>query len=183
MNMGSMNSSGGYLMGQASGTSMNPQSWPMPMLMLNRDDWNMMFMASAFVVDTQESGPRGADKFYSANWGMFAASHDVGGGSFMFQLMVSLEPATITGRRYPELFQTGETAFGEAIVDGQHPHNLFMEIGAQYAHSIGNAALNLYYAPVGDPALGPTAYPHRASAAELPQAPLGHHYEDSTHIA
>jgi hypothetical protein len=31
--------------------------------------------------------------------------------------------------------------------------------------------------------LGPTAFPHRASAAELPQATLGDHYEDSTHIA
>jgi len=27
------------------------------------------------------------------------------------------------------------------------------------------------------------AFPHRASAAELPQAPLGHHWQDSTHIA
>ncbi len=101
----------------------------------------------------------------------------------MFRTMLSLEPATITDRRYPELFQFGETAYGQPIVDGQHPHNLFMEIGAQYAHPIGNAVLNLYYAPVGDPALGPTAFPHRASAAELPQATLGHHYEDSTHIA
>ena len=43
--------------------------------------------------------------------------------------------------------------------------------------------LQLYYAPVGDPALGPVAYPHRASADELPQATLGHHWQDSTHIA
>lgn len=31
--------------------------------------------------------------------------------------------------------------------------------------------------------MGPAAYPHRASAAEDPLAPLGHHLEDSTHIA
>ena len=85
MNMGGMNAAGTFLMGQASGTGMNPQSWPMPMIMLNPDDWSLMFMAQAFLVDTQESGPRGADKFYSANWGMFAASHHLGGGSFMFQ--------------------------------------------------------------------------------------------------
>jgi len=36
---------------------------------------------------------------------------------------------------------------------------------------------------VGDPAIGPTAYPHRASASENPIATLGHHLEDSTHIA
>ncbi len=41
----------------------------------------------------------------------------------------------------------------------------------------------VYFAPVGDPALGPVAFPHRASASELPQAPIGHHWEDSTHIA
>src|SRR5580704_14280567 len=184
MNMGSMNSAGGYLMGQASGTSMNPESWPMPMLMPNPDDWSLMFMASAFVVDTQESGPRGADKFYSANWGMFAGSHELGKGTFMFQLMLSLDPATITERRYPELFQTGETAFGKPLVDAQHPHDFIMGLGVHYAHSLGeHTTLQLYYAPVGDPALGPVAFPHRASASELPEAPLGHHWEDSTHIA
>jgi hypothetical protein len=184
MNMGGMNPAGGYLMGQASGTSMNPPSWAMPMLMLNPDDWSLMFMASAFIVDTQESGPRGADKFYAPNWGMFAASHDLGGGSFMFQLMLSLDPATITGRRYPELFQTGETAFGQPLVDAQHPHNFIMGLGFHYAHPLGeNVMLQLYFAPVGDPALGPVAFPHRASADELPQATLSHHWQDSTHIA
>ena len=165
MNMGGMNSAGGYLMGQASGTSMNPPSWAMPMLMLNPDDWSLMFMASAFIVDTQESGPRGADKFYAPNWGMFAASHDLGGGSFMFQLMLSLDPATITGRRYPELFQTGETAYGKPLVDAQHPHDFIMGLGFHYAHPVGeNVMLQFYFAPVGDPALGPVAFPHRASA-------------------
>ncbi len=55
-----------------------------------------MFMGQAFLVDTQQTGPRGGDKFYSPNWGMFAASHDAGSGSFMFQFMLSLDPATIT---------------------------------------------------------------------------------------
>jgi hypothetical protein len=184
MNMGGMNQAGVYLMGQASGTGMNPQSWPMPMLMLKPDDWSLMFMAQAFVVDTQESGPRGGDKFYSANWGMFAASHDLAGGSFMFQTMLSLDPATITDRRYPELFQTGETAFGKPLVDAQHPHNFIMGLGFHYAHPLGeNTMLQFYFAPVGDPALGPVAFPHRASADELPQATLSHHWQDSTHIA
>jgi hypothetical protein len=184
MNMGGMNRAGGFLLGQASGTSMNPQSWSMPMLMLNPDDWSLMFMASAFLVETQEIGPRGHDKFYSPNWGMFAASHDLGGGSFMFQMMLSLDPATITDRRYPELFQTGETAFGKPLVDAQHPHDFFMGLGLHYAHPLGESAiLQFYFAPVGDPALGPVAFPHRASAGELPQATLSHHWQDSTHIA
>jgi len=184
MNMGGMNQAGSFLMGQASGTGMNPQSWPMPMLMLSPDNWSLMFMAQAFVVDTQESGPRGADKFYSPNWGMFAASHSLGGGSFMFQMMLSLDPATITNRSYPELFQTGETAYGKPLVDAQHPHDFIMGLGFHYAHPLGeNVMLQFYFAPVGDPALGPVAFPHRASADELPQATLSHHWQDSTHIA
>ena len=36
---------------------------------------------------------------------------------------------------------------------------------------------------MGDPAMGPVAYPHRASASENPMAPLSHHLQDSTHVA
>ena len=184
MHMVDMNSSSMYLMGLSSGTSMNPQAWPMPMFMRPAGTWNLMFMGQAFLVDTQQSAPRGGDKLYSTNWWMASAEHRLGRGSFMVELMVSLEPATITERRYPELFQTGETAFGAPIVDGQHPHNLIMGLGFHYAHPAGaNGTYEIYYAPVGDPALGPVAYPHRASALELPQAPLGHHWEDSTHIS
>jgi hypothetical protein len=115
---------------------------------------------------------------------MLGAIHKLGRGSLMLRSMLSLEPATVTDRRYPLLFQTGETAYGIPLVDAQHPHDFIMELSIQYAHPIGEKGTwNLYYAPVGDPALGPVAYPHRASAMELPQAALGHHWQDSTHIA
>jgi hypothetical protein len=105
-------------------------------------------------------------------------------GAFQMEIMLSLEPATITDRRYPLLFQTGETAYGQPLVDAQHPHNFIMALGLHYVRSLSeHATLDLYFAPVGDPALGPVAYPHRASAAELPEAPLSHHLQDSTHIA
>ena len=182
--MGGMSQPGDELMNLASGTSLNPESWMMPMLMRKAGDWRLMFMGSAFVIDTQQTGPRGGDKFYSTSWGMFAASHDLAGGTFLFQLMLSLDPATITNRRYPELFQTGETAYDAPLVDAQHPHDFIMGLGVHYAHPLAeHTTLELYFAPVGDPALGPVAFPHRASASELPQAPLGHHWEDSTHIA
>src|SRR5581483_5018065 len=128
----SMNAAGAYLMNLGSGTSLNPQSWPMPMLMLNKSGWELMFMGQAFVVDTQQTGPRGRDKLYAPNWGMFGAEHNVGRGSFLFQLMLSLEPATVTNRSYPLLFQTGETAFGKPLVDGQHPHDFIMGLGVHY---------------------------------------------------
>jgi len=179
-----MNMAGMLLMNQASGTSMNPLSSPMPMFMPRIGSWNLMLMGQAFVVDTQQSGPRGGDKFFSTNWFMAGAEHRLGRGSFMVELMISLEPATITNRFYPELFQTGETAYGRPIIDGQHPHNFIMGLGLDYARPLGdNFLLQFYVAPVGDPALGPVAFPHRSSAAELPQAPLGHHWQDSTHIA
>jgi hypothetical protein len=184
MPMMQMNPAGMSLMNQASGTSLNPQSWPMPMFMPNLGSWNLMLMGQAFAVETLQTGPRGSDKFYSTNWFMAGAEHSLGKGSFMIDLMLSLEPATITNRFYPELFQTGETAYGHAIVDGQHPHNFIMGLGFHYAHPVAEHTMfQFYFAPVGDPALGPVAYPHRASAAELPEAPLSHHWQDSTHIA
>jgi hypothetical protein len=90
----------------------------------------------------------------------------------------------VTDRRYPLLFQQGETAYGFPIADGQHPHDFFMEIAALYDLQLGaHSLLSFYAAPVGDPAIGPTAYPHRASALEDPVGTLGHHQQDSTHIA
>lgn len=179
-----MNAAGISLVNRASGTAANPESSVSPMLMLTTRGWNLMFHGQGFISDIQQTGPRGADKFLSTNWFMGMAERDLGGGAFTFRAMVSLEPATVSGRMYPELFQTGETAFGRPIVDGQHPHDLFMELSFGYARSFGEKTVaEIYFAPVGDPALGPVAFSHRDSAEELPQAPLAHHLQDSTHIA
>lgn len=166
-----MNPASMSLMNLATGTSANPAAWQMPMLMAHLGTWNTMFMGTAFIVDTQQSGPRGADKLYSPSIVMFAAEHRVAAkGAFQFDLMLSLDPATITGERYPELFQTGETAYGHPLVDAQHPHNFIMALGVHYAYELAeDTTLDFYAAPVGDPALGPVAYPHRASAEELPK--------------
>jgi hypothetical protein len=172
-------------MNLASGTSENPAGWPMPMIMTHFRNWNTLFMGLAFLSDIQQSGPLGADKLYSTNWFMATAEHRVGSnGAFQAALMLSLEPATVTDRRYPLLFQTGETAYGKPLADAQHPHDFIMSLEFQYAHQLAeDTTLDLYFAPVGDPALGPVAYPHRASSIELPQAPISHHLQDSTHIA
>jgi hypothetical protein len=168
----------------SSGTSAEPNSTPTPMLMTMRGDWMLMFHADAFVVDTQQSSPRGEDKFFSTNWFMPMAQRVSGPGELTLRAMFSLEPATVTGRQYPLLFQQGETAYGRPIADGQHPHDFVMEFGALYDWRLTDKTLlSFYAAPVGDPAIGPTAYPHRASASEDPVGALGHHQEDSTHIS
>jgi hypothetical protein len=169
-----------------SGTGIEPASTPLSMLMTQRGAWMLMLHGNAFLADAQQQAvnDRGHDKLFSTNWIMPMAMRPLGPGQLTVRAMFSLEPATIPGRAYPELFQQGETAYGRAIVDGQHPHDFFMEIAALYDLHLGeHTLLSFYVAPVGDPALGPVAYPHRLSASEDPIAALGHHQEDSTHIA
>jgi hypothetical protein len=168
----------------SSGTSAEPNSTPVPMLMAMKGPWMFMFHANVFVDDIQQSGQRGGDKLFSTNWFMPMAERELGPGQLTVRAMFSLEPATITSRRYPLLFQQGETAFGVPIADGQHPHDFFMELAVLYDLKLGSKTLLSFYgAPIGDPSIGPTAYPHRASAMENPVGSLGHHQEDSTHIA
>jgi hypothetical protein len=167
-----------------SGTDAQPASTPSEMLMTNWHGWMWMFHGEAFLNDVQQSGPRGADKLFSTNWIMPMAQRRFGNGLLTFKAMLSFEPATISQERYPELFQQGETAFGKPIVDGQHPHDFFSELAAIYDYKLSpKTLLSFYAAPMGDPAMGPNAYPHRSSASEDPMAPLSHHLQDSTHIA
>jgi len=147
-------------------------------------NWTFMFHGEAFLNEIQQTGPRGSDKLFSTNWWMPMGQRKFGSSTLTIRTMLSFEPATISSRRYPELFQQGETAFGLPTVDGQHPHDFFMELAVLYDYKFsGRTALSVYAAPMGDPAMGPAAYPHRASASEDPIAPLGHHLQDSTHIA
>ncbi|MEA2329082.1 MAG: hypothetical protein QOE68_4041 [Thermoanaerobaculia bacterium] len=174
---------GDFLMRQASGTSMNPAAAPSHMAMTQHGDWMLMLHGLAFINQVVQSGPRGDDKLFSTNWIMGMADRPLGGGHLMLRSMLSLEPLTV-GDKYPELFQTGETIGGRPIIDAQHPHDFFMEVAAEYAHPLTEKTIGyIYAAPFGDPSLGPVAYPHRASASEIPQAALGHHVMDSTHIA
>lgn len=168
----------------ASGTSQEPRATPHNMLGWRIRDWNVMLHGVGFGVYSAETGPRGRDKIFSPNWLMAMAAHKAGPGTFTLRSMLTLEPLTITGKRYPLLFQTGETANGVPIINGQHPHDLFMELAASYQIPIGErTALNFYGGPRGDPAIGPPAFPHRLSAAENPIAVISHHHEDSTHIS
>jgi hypothetical protein len=153
-------------------------------LALPAGGWMIMPSGQLFGVYSDQSGARGRDKLFSTNWFMLMASHRLGPGELLVRSMLSLEPATITGKRYPLLFATGETANGIPIINGQHPHDFFMELAAQYKIGLGEKiSVHVYGGPRGEPALGPTAYPHRASASEDPVAVIAHHSQDSTHIS
>src|SRR5271157_411823 len=102
----------------SSGTSVEPASTPMFMIMSHHDGWMLMLHGTAFIADTQQSALyRGGDKLFSTNWIMPMAQRQLGPngryGQLTLRTMLSLEPATITNRQYPELFQQGETAFGK----------------------------------------------------------------------
>src|SRR5437870_558430 len=114
---------GDFLMQQAGGTNANPAAQHEHM-MLMEGSWHLMLHGLASFNDLRATGPRGGEKEFSTNWMMVSAQRPLGGGHLLLRTMLSLEPATISGRKYPELFQTGETAFGKQLIDGQHPHDL-----------------------------------------------------------
>jgi hypothetical protein len=106
---------------QPSGTSAEPNSVPQPMWTSMHSQWMRMFHGNGFVADIQQTSPRGGDKLFSTNWWMPMAQRVWGRSQLTLRAMLSLEPATITGRQYPLLFRQGETAYGNPIADGQHP--------------------------------------------------------------
>jgi hypothetical protein len=167
-----------------SGTSWLPDSAPMYGVMTRAGSWGIMAHASVFAQYDAQGGTRGSTQVGSINWGMVGASHALAGGRLQLRGMVSLEPFTVGRRGYPLLLQSGETYRGQTIHDRQHPHDLFMELAVVYDRALtSNVALQLYAAPVGEPAVGPVAFPHRPSASAQPFATVAHHWQDATHVS
>ena len=145
--------------------------------------WMLMAHGTVSAQYTNNSGPRGDDKFYATSMAMLTAQRNTDWGRIELKSMLSLEPA-MSARGYPNLFATGETAGGQPLVDRQHPHDLFMELAARIDFNIdGNASVFLYGGPIGEPALGPSAFMMRPSARLNPEPPITHHWFDSTHIS
>ena len=166
-----------------SGTSWQPGSAPMEGLHGLWGDWSTMLHGSFTGVYTNQGGPRGADQVFSESMIRGMAQSQVGDGQLTFRAMLSLDP--FMGKRgYPLLLQTGETANGVTpLVDRQHPHDLFMELSGIYSHPLSdNASAFLYVGYPGEPALGPVTFMHRFSGMMNPEAPLGHHWLDATHV-
>ncbi len=176
---------GSYPMARdASGTSWQPDLASHGGLHLMAGDWMLMLHGTLWGVYDSQSGPRGDDKFFAPGMLMGMARRDFGGtDTLQFRAMLSPDP--LMGRSgYPLLLATGETADGStALVDRQHPHDLIMELSSTYTHKFGaDDSVFLYFGYPGEPALGPPAFMHRASGLDNPQAPITHHWLDSTHI-
>jgi len=168
---------------QASGTSWQPESSPLSAWRTRPGDWQVMLHGNLFMGFNHQAYPRGVGKAESQNWLMLMGERQAGRGRLQLRGMFSAEALTAPHGGFPQLFQTGETYRGRPIIDAQHPHDAVMELAARYTLPLGeSAALEFYGGPVGEPALGPVAFMHRASASENPAAPLAHHTQDSTHI-
>ena len=170
---------------EGSGTTWQPDSSPMYMKMLppsGRYELNVMGQIQSGYIDA--GGKRGDKQGYANSMIMLMGRRETGGGTFGFGLMTSLDPITNGKRGVPNLFQTGETLNGKPLVDRQHPHDLIAEAAVSYSHPIGRDwRAFVYGGPIGEPALGNTMFMHRASGMEVPEAPITHHWFDSTHIS
>jgi len=169
---------------EASGTAWQPDSSPHAGAHVTAGRWALMGHATLYGVYDRQSGPRGGEKGFVAGMAMGSARRALGPGTL--QLRASLSPDPLMGRRgYPLLLASGETANGvDPLVDRQHPHDLFMELAASYAVPLSaRASLFVYGGLPGEPAFGPPPFMHRLSATVSPEAPISHHWLDSTHIS
>jgi hypothetical protein len=169
---------------EGSGTAWLPQTTPMYAFHRDVGSWQVMLHGNAFLQYLADAGDRGRDQAGSINWLMVMARHEVGAGRVGLRGMFSAEPWTIRGCGYPDLFASGERCGGQTNHDLQHPHDLFMELAAEYVQPISETMnWQVYGAAAGEPALGPVPFPHRASALPNPVAPISHHWLDSTHVS
>lgn len=176
---------GAYPMGRdASGTSWQPDVSSHGGVHAHRGDWMLMGHVLLNGVYDWQDGPRGDEKAFLAGMAMGAARRDFANGDVLnFRAMLSPDPL-MGADGYLLLFAAGESADGvEPLIDRQHPHDLFMELSASYSHRLGERTSLFVYAGLpGEPAFGPPAFMHRTSAMDSPEAPITHHWFDSTHI-
>lgn len=162
----------------------NSQQPPAHAHSTENEGWMFMQDGIVFAEFNRQGGPRGGSELVAPNWWMGMASRDTARGRFTFNAMFSLDAATVGTDGYREIFQAGEALNGRPLIDRQHPHDFFMQLAAVWRIPLGDATgLTIAGGPAGEPALGPVAFMHRASAADNPSAPLSHHTFDSTHVA
>src|SRR5207249_8117070 len=128
------------------------------------DGWQFMQDGVVFAELNHQRGPRGGTELVVPNWWMGMASREMPRGRLTLNAMFSLDPATVGKSGYRELFQVGEALDGRPLIDRQHPHDLFMQLAAVWRMPVGESSgFAVAGGPVGEPALGPVAFMHRAS--------------------
>jgi hypothetical protein len=169
---------------ESSGTSWLPDSTPMYGRMFVFGDDMLMLHGAIFPRYTNVSTRRGDDRIDAPNWIMGMYSQPLGDRAQLgARLMMSLDPLTEGGRGYPLLFQTGESWHDQPLHDRQHPHDLFDELSVSLSQKFdSDLSAYFYFGYPGEPALGPPTFMHRLSAMDDPDAPLSHHWQDSTHV-
>jgi len=169
---------------EASGTAWQPDNSAHEGLMKTSGDWTFMAHGVLNLVYDHQSGPRGDDKAFASGMLMGMARRPLGNGMLQLKAMVSPDPL-MGPRGYPLLLASGETANGrDRLIDRQHPHDFFMELSASASQNLGpKSSLFVYAALPGEPAFGPPAFQHREATADSPEAPITHHWLDSTHIS
>jgi hypothetical protein len=170
---------------EASGTSWQPDTSHHGGISLNSGGWHLMGHGVLNGVYSWQEGPRGDEDVFVSGMLMGMARRDFSNGNVL-QFRAALSPDPLMGKRgYPLLLAAGETANGVTpLIDRQHPHELVMELSASYSVKLGErASVFLYGGLPGEPAFGPPAFMHRMSAMDSPEAPITHHWLDSTHIA
>jgi hypothetical protein len=169
---------------EASGTSWQPDASEHAGLHIMRGDWMFMGHATLNGVYDWQGGPRGDEKGFVSGMIMGMAKRGFANGDAV-QFRAMLSPDPLMGKRgYPLLLASSETADGVTpLVDRQHPHDLFMELSVSYSHKLTDRdSVFVYGGLPGEPAFGPPAFMHRMSIADSPEAPISHHWLDSTHI-
>lgn len=170
---------------EASGTAWVPSSTPVYAWMKMRPNGDMLMLHGALMARYTDAGSKRGDRRADApNWFMGMYSHPIGSRDQLgVRAMFSLDPVTEGGNGYPLLFQTGETWHREPLHDRQHPHDLVDELALSYSRMLGGGkSAYLYVAYPGEPALGPPTYMHRLLASDYADAPIGHHWQDATHV-
>jgi len=171
-----------------SGTSWLPDASPVYGHMIMNEKSMFMLHGNIFLRYTNQDmfnkGSRDGSGFNAPNWFMGMYQKQSGEkGLLTARAMVSFDPLTVGKHGYPLLFQSGETFNGERLIDHQHPHDLFDELSVGYTYELSEDADVFGYAAYpGEPALGPPTFMHRPSALNDPDAPLGHHWQDATHV-
>ncbi|MDQ3800272.1 MAG: hypothetical protein M3384_12530, partial [Acidobacteriota bacterium] len=178
---------------ESSGTAWMPDSSPMYARMkMFKDGSMLMFHGNIFLRysrvgsrrDLSAGGRGDNDRFDAPSMFMLMYSKPINEKSQIgLRAMVSLDPIIERGFGYPLLYQSGETYRGDSLNDRQHPHDFFTELSASYSYKINEKQSFSFYAGFpGEPALGPPTFMHRLSAMNNPDAPISHHWQDSTHI-